>query len=58
MIVLLIGFLLMRTYLGSSTPGSKQAAGQRAAIDAAKERAAQVEDLQRKRLEQAEQIAE
>jgi hypothetical protein len=57
-IVLLIAFVLMRTYLTSSMPGEKGIDGQRAAMEAAKDRAAQVEELQRKRLEQAEQIAE
>ena len=57
-IVLLIAFVLMRSYLTQSMPGEKGAAGQRAAIDAAKDRAAQVEALQRQRMEQADQLAE
>jgi hypothetical protein len=57
-IVLLIGFLLMRTYIKSSLPTGKEAADQRTAVDAARQRAAQVEGLQRKQLEQADQMAE
>jgi hypothetical protein len=56
-IVLLIGFLIMRTYLQSSLKTGTQGS-QRTAIDAARDRAAEVEELQRKRLEQADRMAE
>lgn len=54
-VVLLIVLWLMRAQLGSLLP-KRPDAPERTAIDAAKERAAEVEDLQRRRLEQAEDL--
>ena len=53
-IVLLIGFLLMQQYLKASIPSGKEGSDQRTAIDAAKQRASQVEEIQRRQLEQAD----
>jgi hypothetical protein len=54
-IVLLIVLVLMQRYMKSSLPTGKEAADQRTAIDAAKQRASQVEAIQQRQMQQADE---
>jgi len=56
-IALVMVLLLMRTYMKTALPTGTTAADQRTAIDAAKAQAVRVEELQKKRLEQADPVA-
>lgn len=57
-IALVLVLLLMRSYMKTALPTGTTAADQRSAIDAAKSQAAHVEELQKKRLEQAEGLGQ